>query len=189
MARTLVVLTALLYVSCSRNQAPPVTGFYNIDSLITAQVKLLYDGGHELSKKAAIGDQSTSVVIKPDSASWASELAVFRQLEVAGRPNNRDRYRISDVSDPNSNLRIRSFEAKDTPVPVIRFFYLDGPTDVRRIESRYSESNALYKSTRELIMVFEHNGNLSTLHHYTIDGYQKLLMSDSVHFSVEGDIL
>jgi hypothetical protein len=149
----------------------------------------------KLEKKAGIGDQQEVVVITPDSAGWSNELAVFRQLEVAERPTNRDKYTVSEIEDSRSNLRVRSYVAKETgdtrrtPVPYIHFFYLDGISDIRRIEAGYYESNLLYTSKRELVLEFEEATGPNPLRRYSIDGYQKVMMADSVHFLVEAEVI
>lgn len=189
MGRIIVVLTALVYLSCSGSAKRSDSGIYHMDSLINAQVNVLVMERRQLSKKATIGEQTASVVITPDSAGWATELAVFRQLEIAERPVHRDRYKIEVKDDANSNLHIRSFTGEGTPVPLIRFFYLDNPADVRRIEARYSESNALYTSIRDLVLEFEEEDQTPILRHFEVTGFQKIVMGDSVYFSVVGEVL
>ena len=114
---------------------------------------------------------------------------MFRELEIAGRPTYRDRYVVTDTEDSNSNLHVRSFEATETPVPFIRFYYLDGPGDVRKIEAAYYESNPLYTSRRDLLMEFEDVAGVRILHRYRIDGFQKISMADSVHYVVRGEVI
>ena len=189
MGRVLAVVSALVFLSCSGGATRSDRTIYNIDSLINAQVEVLLQGKRQLRKKATIGEQTATIVVTPDSIGWATELEVFRRLEIAERPVYKDTYRIEETGDPNSNLRIKSFTAEDAPVPLIRLFYLEKPADVRRIESRYTESNALYISTRDLVMEFDDEGRTLTLRHFRVEGFQKIIMGDSVHFSVEGDVL
>lgn len=150
---------------------------------------LLSRAGARLEKKAGIGDLQGPVVIKPDSAGWSNELAVFRQLELAERPTNRDLYTVSDKDDSRSNLRIRSYVAEGTPVPYIHFYYLNTMGDIRRIEAGYFESTLIYTSRRHLTLEFEKGARNNTLRRYSIDGYQKIMMADSVHFLVEAEVV
>jgi hypothetical protein len=189
MGRVLAVVSALVFLSCAGGATRSDRSIYNIDSLINAQVEVLLQGKRQLRKKATIGEQTATVVVTPDSLGWTTELEVFRRLEIAERPVYKDRYHVEETGDPNSNLRIKSFTAEDTPVPLIRLFYLDDAADVRRIESRYSESNALYISSRDVVMEFEDEGRTLILKHFKIEGFQKIIMGDSVHFSVEGEVL
>jgi hypothetical protein len=189
MNRLLIGLILFAGVACSRISPRKAGSFNSIDSVISVQVKYLSEGRFRLQKFAAIGLDTTSVALSPDSTGWERELAVFRQLEVAERPSNRDKYTMVDREDMNSNLRVRLFEAKDTPVPFIRFYYLGDLSDVRRIESEYYESNPLYTSKRDLVMEFEELDGVATLRRYQVDGFQKIQMSDSVHFSIDAEII
>lgn len=195
MARLFIVFAGILLVACARNAPRENVTITDIDSVIDVQVKLLSERRYKLEKRAAIGTESTSVILNPDSAGWEKELAVFRQLEIAGRPSNRNRYKVIDTEDTNSNLRVRSFEAENTggerstPVPFIRYYYLDDLSDVRRIESEYYEDNPLYTSKRDLVLEFEVFGGTSTLRRYEVEGFQKIQMADSVHFSVAAEVI
>jgi hypothetical protein len=193
MGRWLVILVAVVAVCCSGVEVRRQSEFYDMDSLINAQVYVLSHHHSKLNKRATVGDRTTSVSLAPDSAGWAYELEVFRQLQIAGRPTYRDRYRIEESSDPKSNLRIQSFVVEekwleDTPVPYVRIYYLDDPADVRRIVCAYKENNALYRSERTLTMRFE-GGTAQPLSHYNVEGFQKLLIGDSIRFSIEGEVI
>jgi hypothetical protein len=189
MVRSLIAALAIVFLSCTGDAVRQSNSFQSIDSMITAQVQHLAAGGYNLEKSALVDEAGSSVTVRPDSSGWAQELSVFRELEIAGRPTYRDKYVITDTEDGNSNLHIRSFEATDSPVPFIRFYYLDDPRDFRKIEAAYYESNTLYTSRRELEMEFEEVAGVRMLRSYRIDGFQKLTMADSVHYLVKGEVI
>jgi hypothetical protein len=189
MARLSLALAVFIAVSCSTPERVSSRMFYDIDSLINVQVAFLSKSGSRLEKKAGIGENLERVVNTPDSAGWSKELAVFRQLEVAGRPTNRDKYQVSEREDTRSNLKVRSYVATGTPVPYVHLYYLNGIGDLRKIEAGYYESNLLYTSKRDLTLEFDRGNGTATLKRYSIEGYQKIIMADSVHFSVEAEVI
>lgn len=189
MARLIIVIVAFSAFSCSVPDPVSPHSFYDMDSLISAQVALLTEGRFKLAKKAGIGDSLESVVVTPDSAGWSGELAVFRQLEIAERPTNRDKYKVMETEDMKSNLKVRSYVAEETPVPYLHFYYLKGKEDVRKIEAGYYDANLLYTSKRDLTLEFEDGNGTMTLRRYTIEGYQKIMMADSVHFTIEAEVI
>jgi hypothetical protein len=195
MTRHIAPLLVIVAVSCSTPEQVSSQAFLDIDSLITSQVAFLSRANAKVEKKAGIGDELTDAVVAPDSAGWSDELSVFRQLELAERPVNRDRYIVQETDDSRSNLKVRSYVAKsteedeDTPVPYIHLYYLKGINDIRRIEAGYYETNLLYTSKRDLILEFEEMGGASLLRRYSINGYQRVIMADSVHFSVEAEVI
>ena len=42
---------------------------------------------------------------------------------------------------------------------------------------------------RDLVLEFEEMSGASLLRRYTINGYQRVIMADSVHFSVEAEVI
>jgi hypothetical protein len=189
MTQARILTLAIVLASCGGGVVRTGNSFHSIDSLVAAQVEHLTSAGYQLEKNAEVDDEGSSVTIRPDSAGWAQELSVFRELEISARPTYRDRYVITDGEDRNSNLRVRSYEATESPVPFIRFYYLDHPGDVRRIEAAYYETNALYTSRRELVLEFEEAAGVRMLKSYRIDGFQKISLADSVHYAVSGKII
>lgn len=188
MKRYLIPFVALL-ASCSAPDKITPGQFFDIDSLVTKQVELLSEGKFKLQKKVVIGVSNEQAALTPDSLQWSSELDVFRQLAIAGRPTNRDKYEISDIEDTRSNLRIRSYAAEKTPVPELKIYYLNGIGDVRKIEATYYESNLLYTSQRNLELEFEGGNARGLIRQYKVEGYQKIIMSDSVHFLIEANVV
>jgi hypothetical protein len=189
MARLLFLLCLVLAGACSTPEKVSSRMFYNVDSLITEQIGVLTRARLKLEKHAGIGDSLSSVVITPDSIGWANELSVFRQLEIAGRPTNRDKYEMTESEDTKSNLKVRSYVAAGTPVPYVHFYYLNDFNDLRKIEAGYYETNMLYTSKRDLILELEESNGRATLRRYSIEGYQKIMMADSVHFLVEAEVI
>lgn len=163
---------------------------YNIDSLVTQQVTLLSASRPTLTKQAVLGSTQDHIEYVPDSVGWSKELDVFRQLEAMNKPINKTKYLIDDgLYDPGSNLTVKAYTALETlPVRSMRIFYDTDIQKPRKIEAVFSEENSLYESTKNLLLEFQQINNKNLLTYYSIDGGQKMIMSDSVSFSVKGKI-
>ena len=165
--------------------------YYSIDSLVHAQVVYLTKSKAVLTKKAEIDGKEEAVSFTPtDTTSWANELAIFSALAEINKPINAGRYTIENgVRDPNSNLLIRSFISTSVlPVVYLKLFYLDGSSLLRRVEALYREENTLLKGSRLLLMEFQQINNEAILTSYSIEGSQKMLLSDPVQFSIKGTV-
>jgi hypothetical protein len=174
----------------SCNQRTDTTKLYNIDSLVTQQVQRLAAAKPKLQKVALLGNENDSRTYTPDSAGWGRELEIFRQLEAMNKPVNRSNYLVDDnLYDPGSNLTVKAFTALE-PLPVrsVRVFYDTDIQKPRKIEAIYDEENTLYKSSKNLVLEFQQIDNKNLLTSYSIDGGQKMILSDSVTFSVKGRI-
>ena len=106
-----------------------------IDSLLDAQVIMLTKQKTSLSKSATMdGKVSNSVLEINDSAKWAQELDVFRQLAMVNRPVYVDKYDVVDnIEDANSNLRILSISTTENlPISFLKVYYQDNKSTVTK---------------------------------------------------------
>jgi hypothetical protein len=187
---TLVMSITLVLFSCNHNQQEIV--FYPIDSIITNQIRNLAQEKAILHKEAFLrGHADTVTYIPSDTAAWVDELDVFRELKIMNKPVNSDSYIVDDgLYDPGSNLTVKAFTSKNEDLPVLslRVFYDDNLLSPRRIEAIYREENALYKSSRNLFLEFQEINNKTVLTAYAIEGRQKMVLKDSIQFTVRGKI-
>jgi hypothetical protein len=181
-------LVCLLAFSC--RDKPAQTLLFNIDSLVTQQEKYLADSNAKLRKHAIINGVSDDTLLTNKEA-WKKELEIFRQLQTINKPVNRANYIVDDgLFDPSSNLTVKAFSATtDLPVQYVRVFYQGSIATPRKIEALYQNKNILYASSRLLTMEFENLGNQIVLTSYSIEGGQKMIMGDSVMFTIKGKIM
>lgn len=182
-------MLAALLTGCESGRE--ASTFYAVDSLVSAQIRTLTDAKAVLHKEATLGGQTDRSVYTPkDTTAWTDELDVFRQLQEINKPVNREIYIVDDgLYDPGSNLMVKAFTATE-PLPVMsmRIYYDNSIRKPRKIEAVYAEANSLYQSSKTLLMEFQQINNKTVLTSYTIEGGQKMIMRDSVTFSVRGKI-
>lgn len=183
------VLFAVVLIGCSQQKQPGTKTFYNIDSLVSLQINSLKNAGYELNKSVEIDGRTEKTTFVPDSLQWVHELDVFRQLDQVNKASFRDAYVVTDTRDTYSNLMVREIKAnRPVPVSLVRFYYLRTPDDLRKIEAVWSEENALYVNKRNIIMELERFNDVHLVHRYRVEGIQKMVMSDSVHFVISGEV-
>jgi len=186
-----VLISVGLAVSGCKQQVIKQKSYLNVDSLISSQIDYLRHSKASLTKEASIGGKTSVSTTLLDSTSWSHELDVFRQLDLINRPTYRDAYSVTDrVKDSKSNLLIKSYEAQaGSPVPYLRLYYMETPLRLKRLEAFYQETNSLYGSQRKLAMYFEGDQGKPHLKSYSIEGDQKLMLSDSVHYTIRAEII
>ena len=181
-------VSACVFSSCEKNIQ--TSKLFNIDSLVNEQVNLLTQNKPKLNKEAVLGQTHDDVEYVPDSLGWSKELDIFRQLEAMNKPINKTKYLIDDgLYDPGSNLTVKAFTSLE-PLPVrsMRIYYDTDIRKPRKIEAIFDEENSLYESSKKLLLEFQQINNKNLLTYYSIDGGQKMILSDSVTFSVKGKI-
>ncbi len=184
----LFVFTCVALASCTESARKADSYF---DSLVTNQVKVLSLAKASILKQARIDGNQDETTFTPDSTLWENELDIFRQLEIYERPAYRDAYEIKDgISDGKSNLTVRSYHAlKSIPVRDLKFYYHDQFQHLKKIEATYQEQNTLYTTWRTLQMDFEEVNGKSVLSSYGIRGIQKMILSDSIKFSIHSKVI
>lgn len=184
-----IVVCSLLISGCAaENQT--TDSLYDIDSVIHHQISHFVDQGVEIKKKAVLNGVEKVTVIRPkDSVDWREELAIFLELDIINRPINRRLYKVEELTDTESNLRIKSFTAtEELTVKFLKVYYYKTMDRIRKIEAEYNARNSLYKSTRLLTLEFEDISGKATLTSYAVDGGQKMFLDDSVQYTIDAGI-
>lgn len=165
--------------------------YFDIDSLIDKQLEHLIQRNASLSKKASIDSVTDETTFRPDSASWANEMEVFRHLDVINKPIYDGVYTITDgIKDPNSNLLVKSFVAnREIPVRSLKLYYQDQSGKLRKVEADLSEENALYFTSRSFSIELEDWNEQMVISKCRVEGVQKMILRDSVHFAISSEII
>ncbi len=126
------------------------------------------------------------ITFLPDDAQWKGELNAFRQLSVFERPAFQKVYRITEgIKDKKSNLNIRLYTATGyAPVTELKFYYYKQFENLKRIEATWHEKNLLFATTRKVTLEFDDISGMPVLSSYATEGSQKMIFTDSVHFSI-----
>lgn len=180
------MVAALVLISCNRENLKYDKPYFDFDSLVNTQVRRIASAEASLIKKTFLNGIKDSTVIAPDTTQWKHELDAFQQLDVINKPIFKGKYQLKDQEDDHSNLLVWVYTAKiKSPVPEVRFFYQDG-RKLKRIESVFNESNVLYSTSRKLTLEFKDHLGETMITRYRVQGFQKMILSDSAKFSIEG---
>lgn len=184
----LLFIGSILFTGCDKASQKYDKAYLDFDSLLHAQSDLLLAGKYTVHKTAMLDGKKEDSSFQPDSIRLANELDVFRQIDVINKPLYRTTYKIIDgEKDTQSNLLIRTYEATGpSPVPFVKIYYHQNITHIKKIESVYRDENTLYATQRMLQLAFDDTTGIPLLTSYSLQGIQKMTLSDSVHFSVEG---
>jgi hypothetical protein len=160
-----------------------------MDSLVNAQINYLVATKSSVTKTAAIDSAQDKSNFMPDSTQWANEMEIFRHLDLINKPIYIDAYDLLEVEDNNSNLRVKILNAnKDVPIKQFKIYYHNTIDKVRKIEATLNEQNTLYYTSRNFLIELEDFKDKMILSSYRVQGVQKMILRDSVKFSIRSKI-
>lgn len=186
--RSGLTLLLLFASACSREQKS-TQKYFDFDGLIEEQISKLGQGKRVLDKVASVSGHESDSTFLPSAQGWESELGIFRQLEMINKPAYQNAYKVEGpIADTKSNLKIRRYVGPSTPMPVVKFYYQNEFAHLRKIEATVTERNLLYTNSRSLRMEFDEEEGQTALIRYAMSGYQKMILGDTVRYSVQGQI-
>jgi hypothetical protein len=186
---TSILLFAISFIACKQANLTYNKPYFDFDSLVNVQIKKISNTKDSIRKDAVIDGKQDHSSFLIDSTRLAHEWDVFRQLDVINKPLYKGNYEITEGKDTKSNLRVRTYRSKiKSPVPYVRFYFHSGFQNLKKIESNYQEENALYFTERDLMIELDDLSGEPLIKRYSIMGSQKMILSDSVKFSIQGNI-
>jgi hypothetical protein len=190
-----LVLALLTYFTACRPVENTGEKYYNLDSLFQSQTKLLIASKAKLTKTATLGEKKEMKKFSPDSLGWIDEFGTLSELALINKPTYRGLYLINDAQDLKSNLRVLSYSLKKErekeekiPVRNVKIYYLGSLDRIKRIEGLYNEENELYHGSHHFSIELQDVYNKNMITSYSITGEQKMILADSVAFSVHGQV-
>jgi len=159
-----------------------IKAYYDVQSLFVGQPTLLRNS--TFTKKANIDGQSEEKTVAFDSLGWSKELAMFANMDI----NKAAYVGAYDIEETNAEKgKVISYKRKAGTVSGVVWITVefDQQNNPLRFSGLFQEQNALYQNERKLSADFAiHNGR-AVLSNYTIKGYQKILMKDTVQYKIE----
>jgi len=163
--------------------------YYNIDSLLDAQIFFLTKSNAQLSKNTT----SEEVILNMDSTAWDNALGAFRDLDI-NKPSLNDAYHVTEnVADSSSNLTILQYRLKDQDsnqrLKELNFYYLESLQDIKIITAKSSYNSLIYSSNNQYKLSFTQDQKQTILKSYTISLAQKTLLKDSLKSTISFEII
>ncbi len=181
---------ALLFIAACSQEQKSNQKYFDFDRLIDDQISELSQRKRVLDKMADMEGSKSDTTFLPSSEGWYTELEIFRELENINKPAYRKAYSLTDsIKDTKSNLLIRRYAAPSEPVSLIEFYYQIEFSRLKKIEACLAEKNLLYSTQRVLKMEFEEGEEgHPLLIRYSMEGFQKMFLRDTVRLSMLGEI-
>ncbi|MEQ9373571.1 MAG: hypothetical protein RIG68_00190 [Imperialibacter sp.] len=166
----------------SSSSATKITAYFDVAGLFTSQADRIV--GTSFEKSASIDSLTETKTLKFDSLEWTKELSMFINMDI------NKAVLVGAFSEEKANLSNGSsvlYKKKPEVESGVQWMKLeyDSQGNVVAFSGRFEEENALYQNSRELFATFAAQNGVSTLESYSIKGFQKILMKDTVNYQIE----
>lgn len=173
-------LLAMVVVTAGCQKLKPETvaipDYPDLSSLYQDQVVLL--GSKAMTKEVALNEKKEVKTIQMDSAAWRDELSFLEDIN----PNQSE---YVGVFDKSTNGDETSLTLKAGEKGILKSLILTTADGIyTSIQATVFEDKDVYIHSRDIALSFD-NGVLAS---YQIEGYQRMLFSDTVRFSIRGKV-
>ncbi len=188
------LVLGIFLISCNTG-APQkqISEYYNLDSLVNGQISVLTAGHFNTHKKVTLDGENEEVSSELTKEQWRDELKLFIDADMNVSSLSGVYECNCGINDKNSNLLVDRYSPKNVKdksrIRLFEVYYFKEISQVRKILIEEKEENELYYSSRRLVMNFENNREGMMLSSWTIEGFQKLILKDTVSYFVEGTVV
>lgn len=179
----LAIVGCIFLSACGQSSArKEISAYYKIDSLFNSQIHEL--AGVPFSKAAIIDGKSENALVTFDTTAWKKELSMFAGLDI-NKAALVGAYEVTE--ETTSTGRSVSYNLKGPGDAGVQWIRLEqnAAGKVVKMEALFREENALYQNQRKLSANFGVVDGKSVLHAYRVEGFQKILMKDTVNYKIE----
>ncbi len=152
-----------------------LTSYPEVDQLLSNQHSLLSD--QQLSKEVWLDGESETRLLQLDSAGWAEELAFLQEV------------------NPNQSGYVGAFDESTKDNELVLKLKMDENGSLRNFSFTKESGNVLIAATiHEDKDVYVHHKEIQInlfdrkILDYEIEGYQKILLGDTIRFRISGSI-
>lgn len=181
MREAFLLLLALVLLGCAKNKQSAIgpKAYYDLDSLLDAQIEMLSEEDVLLRKSVEMDGKQEQNEKKLDSAGWGKEFLIIRDFDL-NKPNN-----VGAYSTEKSNGDIKYTLTANIDAPVKAFDVIKKEGNLSQITSNYFEDKSIYQHRRKMTLKFD-NG---LLRNYEVRGFQKMILKDTIKYIISGEVV
>ncbi|WP_439880778.1 hypothetical protein ACSX1A_16685 [Pontibacter sp. MBLB2868] len=185
----IILIGLLLATTACERPAPPTSAeaeaTYNLTAYLQQQKQRL-EAQKPMVLKSVTTENKPTETIQTDKIDWEDELAAFEQADL-NRPALQEYYTKQETVLENGNVAVEYRKIEDTE-PVVQYLRLTlTPTkQLQQLDAVLQDKNPLFFSRRTIqLQADPATGNISG---YNVQGVQKLIFSDSLHYAVDANL-
>ena len=179
----LCLLTACSISPENQKKRAKIDKYFDLAGLMQQQIHHLSTASPTIHKKAMIDGQEEAIEL--DSVNWKKELGIFTKADI-NKPRLLSQYLTSTYTDTGGNRVTQYKNVEEHVSGVIRMKIVEEPT-TGKLLSIFIESgeyNTLFTAEVEMQMNFEEKTDTAQLTSYSISGYEKVVLRDTMRYAI-----
>jgi hypothetical protein len=162
--------------------------YFDVQGFLDRQVQYLNQEKPEV-RKSVWNEQGEAETQTVGNINWERELELFREVDL-NRPALRDYFTITRHSDSATGHTTERYERVPGAYTNIHYLEveLDANRQLRHMEAATQQDNSLFYTQRQLQLSTRAVQGQPRLSQYRITGVQKLILTDSVHYTLEAEV-
>jgi len=172
------ILFATTVLGCQnlRPETIELPTYPDLNKVLEEQSQLL--AAKSLQKEVTLGEKTETSSFAMDTAKWKSELDFLEEIN----PCKPEYVGVYEVVKNDQSLQLTLGPKEKSVLTELNILYQD--EDYARISASIHEDKDVYTHHRDIKVVFR-NALISS---WTIQGYQKMMLSDTVRFGISGSV-
>ena len=175
-----VIVTACVPTSANKDAEKK---YFDVAGLIHQQISELNKRKPKVEKNTSLSGEQGK--ISTDTLDWNKELALFKEADI-NSPALRDSYEI--IEDKASKTVTYTSKEEKLKVKEIKLQYNENSQitalNINQLKIIFAENNQLYEIQRVMEMTLKN----SLLNSYSIKGFQKVAMKDSLVYEINAKV-
>ncbi|MGF1636166.1 MAG: hypothetical protein ACFCUU_03765 [Cyclobacteriaceae bacterium] len=161
--------------------------FYDVNGLLQNQASKLSDAKVGIFKHASLDTAISSQNILFYDSLWKHELEIFKEIDL-NSPALKALYQTSEtLTDSGKWVVYTTSSTAESKVEELKIFFPSSKDSPEYIQAIVKYQNTLFTSYRTLDLHFEEKGKEGhLLKKYEINGWQIMIASDTVRYSING---
>lgn len=176
----LLLLVVGMNLACSQNKSSvrDLKVYYDLDSLLNAQIYALGEGNYVIEKTVDMDGKTESMSGVYDSTQWRNEFKILRDFDL-----NKS-YNVGAYSTDHEEAKIYYTLSDKTLDAPVKWFSVGKNKKGLEISAEYFEDKVIYQHKRMMKLKLEDGMLLS----FEIKGYQKMALKDTAQYQIQGTI-
>lgn len=160
--------------------------YFALDQVIETEIKELTSAKAGLYKQVELDNKKEEMLLLPSQLKWENELALFKGINL-NKPAWQGFIAAETTQVAGGEMVVYTASKKDIPFRKVTMLFNNNHT-LDSLAVSVETENEITHTVRTLTAAWDNTDANHHLKKYSINGFQKVLLKDTLFYNVKGDI-